>query len=177
MANYTVSKETQISKGMKIRYASSIMKKEHVNLTEADCIHLENITQKGSTTAKMYKRSLALLELNRGKTFTEVAQVVGVTKQTASTWAEKYRQSGLAFLTDKPRSGRPNTIDSVDRAKVTALACSQPPQGYKRWSLRLLAEKAVELEEVEAISYSEVRRTLKKTNLSLISSDNGSSPK
>ena len=153
------------------------MKKEHVNLTEADRIHLENITQKGSTTAKAYKRSLALLELNRGKTFTEVAQVVGVTKQTASTWAQKYRQSGLAFLTDKPRSGRPNTIDSADRAKVTALACSQPPPGYKRWSLRLLAEKAVELEEVEAISYSEVRRTLKKTNLSLTSNDNGSSRK
>lgn len=149
------------------------MIKEHVILTETDRIYLENLTRKGSSTAKKYKRALALLELNRGKTFTEVAQAIGVTKQTASTWAQKYSNSGLAFLKDKPRPGRPTTIDSLDRAKVTALACSPPPKGYKRWSLRLLAEKVVELEEVDTISYSEVRRTLKKMNLSLTSNDNG----
>lgn len=158
---------------LKMRYAWQIMKKEHVKLTKADRIHLEKISQKGSATAKLYKRALALLELNRGKTFTEVAQVVGVSKQTASTWTRKYKETGLAFLIDKPRPGRPKTIDSLDRAKVTALACSPAPQGYSRWTLRLLAEKVVELEDVEAISYSEVRRTLKKMNLSLISNDNG----
>jgi transposase len=143
------------------------MKKEHVKLSEADRTYLENLLKKGSLPASRYKRALALLELDRGRTFTEVAKVVGVTIQTASTWAKKYESSGLEFLMDKPRPGRPKLIDGLQRAKITALACSEPPEGYERWSLRLLADKAVELEYVEAISYGEVRRILKKTNLSL----------
>ena len=143
------------------------MKKEHVNLTDADRTYLENLLKKGSMPASRYKRALALLELDRGRTFTAVAKSVGVTKQTASTWATKYKESGLEFLTDKPRPGRPTLIDGLQRAKVTALACSEPPEGYDRWSLRLLADKAVELELVEAISYGEVHLILKKTNLSL----------
>jgi transposase len=97
-----------------------------------------------------------------------VAETVGVTKQSPSTWAKKYKESGLEVLTDKPRPGRPTVIDGLQRAKITALACSDPPEGYARWSLRLLADKAVELEYVEAISYGEVRRILKKTNSNLI---------
>jgi transposase len=127
---------------------------------------LENLLKKGSLPAQKYKRALALLELDRGRAFTKVAEIVGVTKQTASTWATKYKETGLEFLTDKPRPGRPTLIDGLQRAKITALACSDPPEGYERWSLRLLADKAVELELVEAISYGEVRLILKKTNSS-----------
>lgn len=141
------------------------MKKEHVKLSEADRTYLENLIKKGSLPAKTYKRALALLELDRGRTFTEVAEIVGVVIQTTSTWAQKYKETGLEFLTDKPRSGRPTVIDGLQRAKITALACSDPPEGYERWSLRLLADKAVELELVESISYGEVRLILKKTNL------------
>ena len=143
------------------------MKKEHVNLSEEDRTYLEKLIKKGKLPVKTYKRALALLELDRGRTFTEVAETVGVVIQTASLWAQKYREAGLALLTDKPRSGRPTVFDGLQRAKVTALACSKPPKGYERWSLRLLADKAVELEFVEAISYGEVRRILKKTNSSL----------
>ena len=143
------------------------MKKEHVKLSDADQTYLENLLKKGSLPAQKYKRALALLELNRGRTFTEVAGIVGVTKQTASTWATKYKEAGLEFLSDKPRPGRPTLIDGLQRAKITALACSDPPQGYDRWSLRLLADKAVEIELVESISYGEVHLILKKTNLSL----------
>ena len=142
------------------------MKKEHVTLSEEDRTYLEKLLKKGSLPAKTYKRAIALLELDRGRTFTEVAETVGVVIQTASTWAKKYRETGLAFLTDKPRPGRPTVIDGLQRAKITALACSDPPEGYERWSLRLLADKAVELAYVEAISYGEVRRILKKTNSS-----------
>ena len=143
------------------------MKKEHVNLTDADRTYLENLLKKGSLPAQRYKRALALLELNRGRTFTAVAKIVGVTHQTASTWATKYKETGLEFLTDKPRPGRPTLINGLQRAKITALACSDPPEGYERWSLRLLAEKAVEIELVESISYGEVHLILKKMNLSL----------
>lgn len=143
------------------------MKKEHVQLSEADRTYLENLIKKGTLPAKTYKRAIALLELDRGRTFTEVAEIVGVVIQTASTWAQKYKETGLEFLTDKSRSGRPTVIDGLQRAKITALACSDPPEGYERWSLRLLADKAVELELVESISYGEVRLILKKTNSSL----------
>jgi len=141
-----------------------MMKKEHVHLTEEDRTSLQNLLQKGSLSAKTYKRALALLELARGHTFTEVAEIVGVTQQTASIWAQKYRAEGLNFLTDQPRAGRPVVIDGLQRAQITALACSEPPEGYSQWSLRLLADKAVELAYVEAISYGEVRLILKKTN-------------
>ncbi|NIP32642.1 MAG: helix-turn-helix domain-containing protein [Phycisphaerae bacterium] len=142
------------------------MKKEHVKLSEADRTYLEKLIKKGSLPAKTYKRALALLELDRGRTFTEVAEIVGVVIQTASSWAKKYKEAGLEFLTDKPRSGRPTVFDGLDRANITALACSDPPEGYERWSLRMLADKAVELELVESISYGEVRLILKKTNSS-----------
>ena len=128
------------------------MKKEHVNLSEEDRTYLENLLKKGRLLASKYKRALALLELDRGRTFTEVAEIVGVTYQSTSTWATKYKETGLEFLTDKPRPGRPTVIDGLARAKITALACSDAPEGYERWSLRLLADKAVELELVEAIS-------------------------
>ena len=153
------------------------MKKEHVNLSEEDRTYLENLLKKGSLLASKYKRALALLELDRGRTFTDVAKIVGVSNQTASTWATKYKETGLEFLTDKPRPGRPPVIDGLQRAKITALACSEAPEGYERWSLRLLADKAVELELVEAISYMEVSRILKKTNCSLIENATGVSAK
>ena len=153
------------------------MKKEHVILSEEDRAYLENLISKGSLTAKTYKQALALLELDRGSTFTSVAQIVGVVSQTASTWAQKYGESGLEFLSDKPRSGRPKEIDGITRAQITALACSQTPEGHGEWSLRLLAEKAVELEYIQSISHTEIGRILKKTNSNPTSNEPGASAK
>jgi transposase len=140
------------------------MKKQHVKLSDVDRKYLEVLISKGELTAKMYRRALALLELDRGKTYTEVSKTVHVTIGTLSTWATKYEESGLQVLEDKPRSGRPIEIDGKQRAKVTALACSDPPEGYTKWSLRLLADKAVELGYCEHISHTEVGLILKKTN-------------
>ena len=151
------------------------MKKEHVTLTNDDRTYLQNLIKKGQLPARTYKRALALLELDRGRTFTEAASIVGVTQQAASTWATKYKESGLECLTDKPRPGRPAAIDGLARAKITALACSDAPEGYDRWSLRLLADKAVALEIVDEISHTEVGRILKKTNCNPIASDTGAS--
>ena len=144
------------------------MKKQHVTLNEEDRTYLESLISKGSLPAKMYKRAVALLELDRGSTFTNVGQIVGVTKQTASTWAKKYGESGLEFLTDKPRSGRPKEIDGITCAQITALACTDAPKGHSQWSLRLLAERVVELEYIDTISHTEIGRILKKTNSNLI---------
>jgi putative transposase len=140
------------------------MKKEHVKLTEADRAFLEALTRKGELKARAYRRALGLLELDRGKSFTEVAETIQVSIPSISRWATQYRERGLQVLQDQPRSGRPMVIDGQQRAKITALACSEAPEGYAQWSLRLLADKAVELGYVEEISHTEVGKILKKTN-------------
>ncbi len=79
-----------------------------------------------------------------------------------SVWRNNYLGGGLDFLADLPRSGRPITFDGEQRAKITALACSDTPDGRAKWSLRLLADKAVELEFCQSISPSKVLEMLKK---------------
>ena len=144
------------------------MRKQHVQLSEADREALETLVSKGKSSARVYKRALGLLELDRGKTLTAVAKTTGVTIQTVSTLRNRYKAMGLRCLDDAPRSGRPIRITGEQRAKVTALACSTPPAGYSRWSLRLLADKAVELDYCESLSHTEAGKILKKTNSSLI---------
>ena len=140
------------------------MKKQHVKLSDIDRAYLEALISKGELSAKVYRRALGLLELDRGQTYTAVSKILKVTIPTLSGWATKYQESGLQVLQDEPREGRPIEISGEQRAKITALACSEPPEGYARWSLRLLADKAVELEYCEHISHAEVRKILKKTN-------------
>ena len=140
------------------------MKKQHVKLSEVDREFLKNLISQGEATAKIYRRALALMELNRGQTYTAVSKTLQVTQTTLSSWAEKYQENGLQVLADKPRPGRPIEIDGNQRAKITALACSDPPEGYAEWNLRLLADKAVELGYCESLSHTSVRRVLKKTN-------------
>ena len=141
-----------------------MMKKQHVKLNDVDREYLENLISQGELTAKAYRRALALLELHRGQTYTAVSKTLQVTQTTLSTWVKKYREKGLQVLVDQPRSGRPIEIDGNQRAKITALACSEPPEGYAEWNLRLLADKAVELGYCERLSHTSVRRILKKTN-------------
>jgi putative transposase len=140
------------------------MEKQHIQLTETDRERLETLISKGEMKVKTYRRALGLLELDRGKTYTMVAETLGITLNTLSGWAAQYREKGLKMLDDKPRPGRPIKISGDQRAKITALACSEPPEGYARWHLRLLADKAVELGYCEEISHTEVASILKKTN-------------
>ena len=140
------------------------MKKQHVKLSEHDRQYLESLIATGELPVKVYRRALALLELDRGKTYTAVAATLDVTNGTVSTWSKNYLERGLLCLHDRPRSGRPVEIDGEQRAKVTALACSDPPKGHARWTLRLLADKAIELGHCEHISHTKVQDILKKTN-------------
>ena len=146
------------------------MKKQHITLRNADREFLKTLLSKGELSAKTYKRALGLLELDRGRSYTAVSKTIQLSTHTLSKRAKLYREKGLQeALHDKPRSGRPVEIDGNQRAKITALACSKPPQGYAKWSLRLLAEKIVELSYCDHISHTEVATILKKTNLSLTS--------
>ena len=92
------------------------------------------------------------------------AAQAGANYNSVAAWRDTCKAEGLAAaLRDRPRPGRPPRIDGTQRAKITALACSTPPTGRARWSLRLLAGKSVELGLVEAISHHHIGEVLKKT--------------
>lgn len=139
------------------------MNKQHVTLTDAHQTYLRQLLSKGTLPVKTLKRATALLELHAGKTYQQVAQTLNTNYNTLSTWATKYRTTQLTFLQDAPRTGRPIEIDGPGRAKVTALACSKAPDGRSQWSLRLLANKAVELGFCEHLSHNQAGVILKKT--------------
>jgi putative transposase len=139
------------------------MKKHHLTLTDTDRTTLEALLAKGTLAARTFKRATALLELDRGQTLTAVATTLAVDYNTVAAWRNGYAATGLACLQDAPRSGRPIVIDGTQRAKITALACSDAPAGHDRWTLRLVAEKVVEAGLCDAISHTFVGNVLKKT--------------
>ena len=149
------------------------MKKQHVKLSKSDQEHLIALLSKGSLRVIKQQRAQGLLYLNEGKTYEEVSQSLNRSYSTIRGWAKRYNTEGLSFLDDKPRCGRPVGLSGEDRAKITAIACSEPPPGYARWSLRLLADKLVELEIVDSISFKQVGNILKKMNCSLTENANG----
>ena len=142
------------------------MKKHHLTLTDDDRCDLETLLSKGNLKALTFKRATALLALDRGKSLVAVATTLGVTTKAVANWRTRYSRSGLKCLDDAPRSGRPVVFDGLQRAKITALATSDVPEGYARWSLRLLADKAVESGICDDVSYTFVRDVLKKTTSS-----------
>lgn len=148
-----------------------------LTLTPPDESYLKGLLSKGSLKAKVFKRATALLEVNRGKTLVAVAETLGVCYQSVSNWCAAYNKEGLRMLQDKPRSGRPVEIDGRQRAKITALACSKPPEGHSHWSLRLLADKVVELGYCEHLSRDYARVILKKMTSSRTSNAAGASQK
>jgi putative transposase len=131
-------------------------------LTPADQEHLVAITRRGRTKVRTFKRASALLQLQAGHTLLHVAEALPVSRPSVARWRDHYRRAGLQALDEKPRSGRPVRIDGRQRARITALACSQPPSGRARWTLRLLADKVVELGYCGSLSHTGVRQILKK---------------
>ena len=136
---------------------------QFLQLSEEHHSYLTNILAKGTLNARVARRASALLQLHQGLALNKIAENLGVAYQTVADWRDKYFDGNLDFLKDKARTGRPPVFDGTERARITALACSDAPEGHAKWSLRLLADKAVELELVEQISYSKVREILKKT--------------
>lgn len=139
------------------------MKKLHLQLHEEERSHLQELVGKGETDGRVLRRALALLALDRGESLESVAAHLHVTNDTVAAWRNKYKREGMKGLHDQPRPGRPPQIDGLKRAQITALACSDAPQGHGQWTLRLLADKIVELGYSESISHTQVGRILKKT--------------
>jgi transposase len=144
------------------------MRKKYLALSSADRLYLKSIVSKGKSSARTIKRAIALLQLDQGKTIDSVSESLGVARASIYNWLKRYLEGGLkAALEEKPRSGRPTLIDGKSRARITALACSTPPKGHARWTLRLLADRVVELGICEELSHTKVGQILKRTNYSL----------
>lgn len=141
------------------------MKKEHVKLTDKDREQLLAMLQKGSLKSRAYKRANSLLALDKGKTYSAVSENTHLSPVSLRKLARNYAKSGLDCLSDAPRSGRPIKVDQAQEDQIVLLSCSEPPKGYSQWSLRLIADKMVELGHSDEISYSQVSNVLKKRKL------------
>jgi putative transposase len=138
-----------------------------VTLSRNDLRFLKTLLTRGTASARTLSRARILDLLHRGQAPADIASLLQVTPQTVFNVKRRYLDGGLqAALFDQPRSGRPVEIDGQQRAKITALACSTPPAGRARWTLRLLADKGVELGYCESLSHTTARKILKKMNSS-----------
>lgn len=143
--------------------------KYHVRLSKKERAFLLGIISKGAASAKSIMRANVLLAADennpRGKkSETEIAELFNVHPQTVHTIRKDYSEKGLAVLSRKKRETPPvePKITGEVEAKIIALSCSTPPSGRSKWTLRLLADKAVELEYIDSISYVAVGKLLKK---------------
>jgi transposase len=139
-------------------------KTEFIQLTSEERRSLKTLFRSGKGNNRKLTRARILDLLDRNVPPSEVAQTLSCSLGTVYNIKRRYEHEGLdSALSDKPRSGRPVEISGAQRARITALACSQAPEGHARWTLRMLANKAIELNFVESISHSAVKEILKKT--------------
>jgi transposase len=139
--------------------------KTKLNLCAAEIERLESLIKSGSAKAREIKHAQVLLKLQRGWKHSDIASAFDVHPRTIIRVKNRCLKEGVeAALVDKPRSGAPKRIEGDQKALIVATACSTPPAGHSRWTLRLLADKVVELEVVETISHTAIATILKKTN-------------
>jgi transposase len=126
---------------------------------------LQAVVDRGEHTRRERQRAQMLLWSSMGKSDLAIAELLRVDPLTVAATRERWVKEKR--LMDAPKAGRPKKLDGKQAAFVVALACSEAPEGRTSWTLQLLADKLVELQVVEAVSYETVRATLKKTNSSL----------
>jgi transposase len=150
------------------------MKKYKVTLTAEERNSLQALIAAGKAAAKKLLHARILLKADAAPgapawTDARIADALEVHPNTVERLRERFVEQGLDAALGRKKQDRPSrarTLDGQAEARLIAVACSAPPQGRARWTLRLLADKLVELEIVDTISTETVRRTLKKTNSS-----------
>src|SRR6202012_5420256 len=101
------------------------------------------------------------LLVDEGQSKKLISVALSIDPNTIRNVCQRYAKEGLeSAINEKPRPGAPTIFNGKFKAKLTALACSEPPEGHSTWSLRLLADKAVELEYIDSISHTDVGRIL-----------------
>jgi hypothetical protein len=142
-----------------------------ITLTEAQRAHLRTLVGSGVGPARMLTRARILLKADHGEggpgwSDAAIAGALDVHPATVQRIRRQYVREGLRATLERKRPDRvyDRALDGNQEAHLVALACSVPPDGHARWSLRLLADTLVGLEVVDTISHATVRRTLKKTS-------------
>jgi transposase len=154
-----------------------------VTLTKEERKELDAMTHRGKTHARRFIHARALLLCDAGAdgpawNVADVATALGVTSRAIEHLKKRFVEDGIeAALDRKPREKPPREVvfDGAFEARLITLACSDAPEGHRRWTVRLLADKAVELKFAESVSHMTVQRVLKKMNLSLTSASTGKS--
>lgn len=144
-------------------------KKYVVRLTESDRLTLTKLVKNGNETVKRHKIAKILLksdEMGDGIPDKEIKEQELVSLKTIQRLRMKYVTGGLEKVFEKKHTPRLSSrkFKGDEEAQLIKLCCSEAPEGYARWSLRLLAEKVVELQILDKVSYSTIHQTLKKTN-------------
>jgi transposase len=151
------------------------MSKYIVTLTKEERELLSDLASKGEHKSQKILNALILLGCDTGgfqtsrSTNEEIAKVLNISMKKIDRVKKRFVEEGIDIALDKRKADRIYTkkADGDFEAHIIALSCGDPPEGFSRWSLRLLADKAVELEFIDSISHEAVRRILKKTNSSL----------
>ncbi len=146
------------------------LNKYHVRLTKKERNTLLDIVSKGSAPAKAIMHAHVLLAADENtlkphKSEKEIAKLFHVNLQTVHTIRRRYSEAGLDTAVSRKKRKTPPVEPKITgdiEARIIALSCSTPPEGRSRWSLRLLADKAVELQFIDSISHEAVGRLLKK---------------
>ena len=145
-----------------------------VTLTQAEREQLIEMTRRGKSTAKKFVHARALLLCDAGEfgepwKVADVADALGMTTRTIEHIKQRFVEEGIESALERKRHKKPRDVvfDGAFNARLTKLACSKAPEGRARWTLRLLAEKIVELKIAESVSTMTVQRALKKTNFAL----------
>jgi transposase len=154
-----------------------------VTLTQEERKELEKLTKRGKTHARRFTHARALLLCDAGDNgpawkVEDVAEALGITSRTIEKLKKRFVEDGLESALERKQREKPPrevTFDGAFEARLIAMACSDVPEGHRRWTIRLLADKAVELNFAESVSHMTVQRVLKKTNLSLTSASTGKS--
>jgi transposase len=145
-----------------------------IKLTKSEVEELHAIINKGSHTSQTFRAAYILLNCDEGKysdkvTNKQISKVLRVGMRTIDRVKRQFIEEGIEAVLERRATTRiyESKSDGDVEAKLITLCCSEPPKGYSKWSLRLLADKMVELKYIESISHVTVRSVLKKTNLSL----------
>ena len=146
-------------------------KRYRVTLTPAEREQLVGMSRRGRMDARVRVHAGILLKADEGSgragwTDARIADALECGTATVERVRRRFVEEGLeaALERRRPRREYARTLDGESEAHLIAMACSQPPEGRSRWTLRLLADRMVQLEYVEQVSYQTVRRTHKKTN-------------
>lgn len=155
----------QESKEMKQKYI--------VKLTETERSQLKELISSGEASARQIRRAYILLKSDSSTAgpnwgYQAICEAYEVSSLTVYNVRKNYIEGGLkrAILRKKPERVYERRLDGEGEAHLIALACSEPPDGYERWSLRMLQDEMIRLEIVENISHETIRQTLKKTSSS-----------